>query len=1184
VIEPALLVADLQQWVRELEHDLLSRAESAPEMDKKLRERHRTAENRSRTGLSFEAWRTQQLTQVAAGWVLACVFTRFCEDNDLLPESMLAGPGDRLAEARERQLEYFRQHQAHSDLEYLQATVHRLTRYEPTRALADRQNPMHLLALSPDRATELLEFWRRIEPETGKLRHDFTDPGLSTRFLGDLYQDLSPQAQVDYALKQTPEFVEEFILDRTLDPAIREFGLAYVKLIDPACGSGHFLLGAFARLLARWRDQEPGTNVRVLAERGLGQVNGVDINPYAAAIARFRLVVAALAACEIKRLADCPAWHIPVAIGDSLRFGVMAGQLHLEGVTEEALAGTRGEGEFIYEYEDAIQLQAILGQRYHAVVANPPYITVKDPILNGLYRELWSACSGKYHLSVPFSQRIYDLAVDSGFTGQITDSAFMKATFGRKLIEQFYASVDLNLVIDTSGVYIPGHGTPTAIICGRNRRPVKRTVRAVLGIRGEPNVPADPAEGKVWTSIIENIDGPGTPSEWITVTDLDRSTLAKYPWSLSGGGASDLLAQVERSATGKLQDRSQSVGITSFTLEDDVYVRTRSAFRRAGAPERYLRTMVLGDEVRDWAISAENDAIFPYDEDFNPVDTDVNSALRRVLWPYRTNLSNNIMFGKQTKVEAGLKWTEYGRLTASKLRTPMSIAFAFVATHNHFVLDHGGKVFNRPAPVIKLLEGATGDEHLALIGVLNSSTACFWLRQRCGAKGGSGIGRGIQPELWMERYSFNSSNVEQFPLPAVLPLERARGLDSLGAKLQTVTPSVIAASGMPTRATLDAARVEWERIRGEMISAQEELDWEVYGLYGLLGDETTSLVSDGTVPALRLGERAFEIVLARKRAGGEVETEWLARHRSTPITEILPRWPAEYRALVQRRLEKIASDPYLHLIERQECKRRWVTDSWEQMEREALRDWLCDRLEDRALWFRPDPGLRSIAQLADALRIDADFVTVAGLYMRDADLTDVVLELVGGQHVPFLAALRYTESGIRVRREWERTWELQRQEDAGKKVGDIPVPYRYKQGDFRDQAYWRNRGKLDVPKERFISYPECSRDGTLLLGWAGFDFLQQAQALATYIGERRELDAWDAVRLTPLLAGLAELMPWLGQWHGEVDPAFGQSPADAYAGFLDQQLLSLRLTSDDLTAWKPQPPARGRRAGRRAAP
>ncbi|MGV2336141.1 MAG UNVERIFIED_CONTAM: hypothetical protein LVR18_19215 [Planctomycetaceae bacterium] len=45
--------------------------------------------------------------------------------------------------------------------------------------------------------------------------------------------------------------------------------------------------------------------------------------------------------------------------------------------------------------------------------------------------------------------------------------------------------------------------------------------------------------------------------------------------------------------------------------------------------------------------------------------------------------------------DAGLEWYEYMQHTASAYRTPLSIAFAFVATHNHFVLDRGGKVFKQ---------------------------------------------------------------------------------------------------------------------------------------------------------------------------------------------------------------------------------------------------------------------------------------------------------------------------------------------------------------------------------------------------------------------------------------------------------------------------------------------------------
>ena len=81
--------------------------------------------------------------------------------------------------------------------------------------------------------------------------------------------------------------------------------------------------------------------------------------------------------------------------------------------------------------------------------------------------------------------------------------------------------------------------------------------------------------------------------------------------------------------------------------------------------------------------------------------------------------------------------TNISSFTSISIRTPLSIVFAFVATHNHFVLDRGGKVFKQSAPVIKLPPSATEDDHLALLGLLNSSTACFWMKQVCHDKGGA---------------------------------------------------------------------------------------------------------------------------------------------------------------------------------------------------------------------------------------------------------------------------------------------------------------------------------------------------------------------------------------------------------------------------------------------------------------
>ena len=148
------------------------------------------------------------------------------------------------------------------------------------------------------------------------------------------------------------------------------------------------------------------------------------------------------------------------------------------------------------------ELNRILGQQYHVVVGNPPYITVKDQALNQAYRNRYSTCHRQYSLAVPFTERFFELAVyghdmqSAGYVGMITANSFMKREFGKKLIEEFFPRIDLTHVIDTSGAYIPGHGTPTVILFGRHRAPVSHEVRAVLGIRGEPGTPEDPAQGQ----------------------------------------------------------------------------------------------------------------------------------------------------------------------------------------------------------------------------------------------------------------------------------------------------------------------------------------------------------------------------------------------------------------------------------------------------------------------------------------------------------------------------------------------------------------------------------------------------------------------------------------------------------------------------------------------------------------
>ncbi|MFI6796166.1 BREX-2 system adenine-specific DNA-methyltransferase PglX [Streptosporangium canum] len=1197
MIDRKALLNDLKQQVRAVEIDLAKQVRAVPEVGTRLRAEYEQARKSGRTASTWTSWLDERVTQVAVAWVLGTVFVRFCEDNELIAEPYLTAPdAERRDLAQARYEAYVEEDPDPTYRGWLERAFAELGEGQAGRLLFDPvHNPLFQIPLSHDGARLLVEFWRERDG-AGVLVHDFTDrlnedgtEGWDTRFLGDLYQDLSEAARKTYALLQTPEFVEEFILDRAMDPAVREFGHEELKMIDPTCGSGHFVLGAFRRLVRLWAERDPGRDQHERVRAALDSVHGVDLNPFAVAIARFRLLVAAMAASGVRTMAEAAKydWAIHLAVGDSL---IKERQLELklgDEVPHDPLA------EFAYATEDVHEHPRILELgRYHVVVGNPPYITVKDKKLNGLYRDLYPACAGTYALSVPFAQRFFELAKRGdtdgrgyGMVGQITSNSFMKREFGAKLIKEFFGhQVELTEVIDTSGAYIPGHGTPTVILIGKCRTGNGRseTVRTVRSVQGEPVTPEKAEDGLVWRAVVNQIDNPGSVGQWVSADNLERARyFGSHPWILADGGL-ELIEEIQFNGQGNLKELTESIGAGVVTREDSAYMVGAGFLRRNGVPSEHRRPLVEGTELRDYAIWNPIESLWPYSE--ADLKAKSSSSIERTLWPSRRILSERTAFGK-TQIARGLNWFEYSMFFKERYKNRPSLAFAFVATHNHFVLNRSGNVFQHSTLVIKHREEMPESRLLNLLGLLNSSITCFWLKQVSHDKGHGGIGGGIASEEWEKFYEFTGTRLETLPLPrGVLHLPLVGIIETLAQNLVATAPSTLIATVIPTAAIFHEARTAWESIRARMIALQEELDWQIYSLYSLHGEDLRAPEAD--VPNLALGERAFEIMLARRVVKGKAPDAWFKRHGSTLITEIPAHWPESYRQIVQKRIDTIESNRAIGMIERPEYKRRWATEGWDVLREKALRSWLLDRIETGEHWYDENgqPALVTLARLADGLSRDEDFVSVAALYAPRRELVAVVADLLAEEHVPFLAALRYKPSGLKKRADWEHVWDLQRQEDAApdepakRRIRDsIPVPPKYTSADFLKASYWRARGKLDVPKERFISYSATVSGAPDLYGWAGWDHREQAQALATYFTNH----ALSSEEIAPFLAGLLELQPWLQQWHHEFDAMYGGSPAAFFASYRQQIQGEHGLTDDDLRAWAPAASTRGRRTAKK---
>ncbi len=98
----------------------------------------------------------------------------------------------------------------------------------------------------------------------------------------------------------TPPMLVEFMLNQTMPWTDTNYKL---RLLDPACGSGIFLVEAYRRLVERWRTLHgPKISFKILAELLTASIHGIDINRQALRVAAFSLYLAMLDYLEPKSI------------------------------------------------------------------------------------------------------------------------------------------------------------------------------------------------------------------------------------------------------------------------------------------------------------------------------------------------------------------------------------------------------------------------------------------------------------------------------------------------------------------------------------------------------------------------------------------------------------------------------------------------------------------------------------------------------------------------------------------------------------------------------------------------------------------------------------------------------------------------------------------------------------------
>ena len=242
----------------------------------------------------------------------------------------------------------------------------------------------------------------------------------------------------------TPTYVVDYIIRNTLGEKLKKSKTPEealkIRLVDPACGSGSFLIRAYDEFKSwfianqkgnRWEQTQLGLgtekSVQTFMDRVLENcIYGVDLDPKAVEITQLNLLLRS--AQDKHRL---PKLNHTVQCGNSL-------------IDDGTIAGGK---EFHWE-ERFPEVFADSG--FDVVVGNPPYVRVQNLKHEEIdwYKSHKETAYKRVDISILFIELAKRLSKTSGFIGYISSNQFLVTEYGRKLREFILKNYRINQIID----------------------------------------------------------------------------------------------------------------------------------------------------------------------------------------------------------------------------------------------------------------------------------------------------------------------------------------------------------------------------------------------------------------------------------------------------------------------------------------------------------------------------------------------------------------------------------------------------------------------------------------------------------------------------------------------------------------------------------------------------------------
>jgi hypothetical protein len=526
-----------------------------------------------------------------------------------------------------------------------------------------------------------------------------------------------------------------------------------LRILDPACGSGSFLLGAFQYLLDYHLEWYETHDPSVYAARKqpavyqgtrgewrltsvekkrilLNNIYGVDIDRQAVEVTKLSLLLKVLEGETEESLGQqLSLWRERALpnLGENIKCG---NSLIGPDFFEVQLMPDVDELRRVNPFDWHAEFPEVMGAGgFDTVIGNPPYIRIQmmkewAPTEVEFYKRYYTAASkGNYDIYVVFVERALQLLNNQGQMGYILPHKFFQAKYGQPLRELIANGKHLTDIVHFGDQQIfAGASTYTCLLfLGRKGNKQFHYAKAhdlerwrVNGESVEGEIPADKATPIAWNFVV----GPGAPlferlSE-MPVT-LENSTSRIFQGLKTGADKAYIVDEIERDKNRiKIFSRAKE---TEYWLEPDL-----------------LHTLIKGGDSKRYHLSCTNRLIlFPYIlQESDSTDLISESSLKKdypLTWRYLEENKQYLENRERGKMR-GAKWFGYTRNQALNVIQLSKIFTPDIANHASFSLDRTGESFFTGGVaggygIIVLLEYSR--EYI--LGLLNSKLLEWFIRQ-----------------------------------------------------------------------------------------------------------------------------------------------------------------------------------------------------------------------------------------------------------------------------------------------------------------------------------------------------------------------------------------------------------------------------------------------------------------------